>query len=45
MISLVPNREPAMSPSLDYAKTVHVTSNFDDQNPLKIIEKLERNKL
>ena len=45
MISLVPDREPTMSPSLDYSKAVHLTSNFNDQDPGKILERLERNKL
>lgn len=30
---------------MDYSKNVHLTSNPDDQDPAKIIKKLERNKL
>jgi len=30
---------------MDYSKYVHLTSNFDDYDPKKIIKRLERNKL
>ncbi len=45
MISLVPDHEPLKSPCMDYSKNVHLTSNFDDYDPQKIVKKLERNKL
>ena len=45
MISLVPDHEPFKSPCMDYSKNVHLTSNYDDYDPQKIVKKLERNKL
>ena len=45
VISLVPEYEPWQSPSLDYPRYVHLTSNWDDQDPAKIVKRLERNKL
>ena len=44
-ISLVPEHDPWKSPSLDYSRHVHLTSNWDDQDPAKIVKRLERNKL
>jgi len=44
-ISLVPEHEPWASPPLDFSKKGHLTSNPDDYDPVKIIRRLERNKL
>ena len=41
----MPDHEPTLSPSLDYSKYVHLTSNPDDYDPKKIVKRLERNKL
>ena len=37
MISLVPEKEPWLSPSLDYSKNVVLTSDYDEYDPQKII--------
>lgn len=44
-ISLVPDHEPWQSPNMNFSKQVTLTSNFDDFDPEKIIQKLQRNKL
>ena len=41
----MPEHDPWKSPSLDYSRHVHLTSNWDDQDPAKIVKRLERNKL
>ena len=45
VISLVPEHDPWQSPSLDFSGHVHLTSNWADQDPAKIVKRLERNKL
>ena len=37
--------EPVNSPNLDYCKKGYLTSNPDDYDPVKLIRRLERNKL
>ena len=44
-ISLVPDLEPWLSPRIDYSRNVALTSDFDEYDPHKIIQKFQRNKL